>query len=147
MLNLENKRFGKLLAIKKTNKRRPKCNRVIWECICDCGNTCYIDTGKLTDGRVKSCGCLAKDIGKTLMDHASKGLVRIDGTELTHLLSKKIPSNSTTGVRGVSLCGTKYVAGITLAGKRYYLGRFDSLDDAKKARADKEEMIKEKYGI
>ena len=54
-LNLVGKRFGNLTVIEKTNKRL--YNAVLWKCKCDCGNIVYIDTGNLTSGNTKSCGC------------------------------------------------------------------------------------------
>lgn len=31
---------------------------LIWECLCDCGKTTLVPTGKLKSGHTKSCGCL-----------------------------------------------------------------------------------------
>jgi len=47
--------FGKLKVIKLhgKNKRRQS----IWECICECGNTCYPLSTSLVEGKTKSCGC------------------------------------------------------------------------------------------
>lgn len=50
-------RFGKLTCIKPTKKRKLRC--VIWECRCDCGNICYVDTRSLKSGNTSSCGCLS----------------------------------------------------------------------------------------
>lgn len=55
-LDLTNKRYGKLVALEKTEFR--KDGRVVWRCRCDCGNICLCDTHSLQEGRVKSCGCL-----------------------------------------------------------------------------------------
>ncbi len=56
--DLTGKRFGKLVVLKKTNKRYDK--RVVWKCICDCGNEKFANTSVLKNGSVKSCGCLFK---------------------------------------------------------------------------------------
>lgn len=53
--NIVNQRFGKLIAIKATNRREAK--NIIWECKCDCGNTTYISTHTLLSGGSRSCGC------------------------------------------------------------------------------------------
>ena len=55
-LDLTNKRFGKLVALEKTDLR--KDGRVVWKCQCDCGNTILCDTHSLQEERTKSCGCL-----------------------------------------------------------------------------------------
>lgn len=54
--DITGKRFGKLTAVKGTNKRSH--NSVIWSCKCDCGNTNEVVIGDLTTGHTKSCGCL-----------------------------------------------------------------------------------------
>ena len=56
-LHLEGKHFGKLTAIKATEKRSSE-GRVIWQCKCDCGNICLVDTHSLQQGKKSSCGCL-----------------------------------------------------------------------------------------
>ena len=53
------KKFGKLLAIKPTDKRN-NAGRVIWECKCDCGNPnpIFVPSSALKNGNTQSCGCL-----------------------------------------------------------------------------------------
>jgi len=58
-LDLTGKRFGKLVAIRPTEKRDQ--GRVVWYCKCDCGNTCEVSSHSLTTGNTKSCGCLGKE--------------------------------------------------------------------------------------
>lgn len=53
--DLTGKRFGNLIVVKPTDKRKDDC--VIWECKCDCGNTCYVSRKYLTPGYNRSCGC------------------------------------------------------------------------------------------
>lgn len=55
LLDLTGQRFGKLEVIRPTNDRL--AGSVIWECKCDCGNTCLVSTVNLRSGRTKSCGC------------------------------------------------------------------------------------------
>lgn len=54
--DLTNKRFGKLLVVENTNKKRNK--KTIWLCKCDCGNYKEVQVDNLTSGHTKSCGCL-----------------------------------------------------------------------------------------
>lgn len=54
-LDLAGQRFGKLVAIRKTNQR--KYRSVVWECQCDCGNITYQPAGLLIRNEVASCGC------------------------------------------------------------------------------------------
>ena len=57
-LDLTNKKFGKLTALKLHPTKRSKDGRRIWECQCECGNVCYVDTHSLQTQKVSSCGCL-----------------------------------------------------------------------------------------
>lgn len=54
--DLSGKKFGKLLIIKPTEER--KNGSIVWECVCDCGNTVYVNSKNLVCGDTKSCGCL-----------------------------------------------------------------------------------------
>lgn len=58
--DLTGARFGRLTAIKPTEKRQSES--VIWECQCDCGATTYAPVIMLRAGRKKSCGCLQRDV-------------------------------------------------------------------------------------
>lgn len=55
LINLKNKRFGKLIVIKKID-RRSKQGQVYWLCKCDCGNTNEVVGFALRYGWAKSCG-------------------------------------------------------------------------------------------
>lgn len=78
--NLMGRRFGRLVAVEPTQKRVR--GRVVWKCLCDCGNETEADSGQLLAGYKKSCGCLGhpplKDyIGKrfgmlTVTEYAGK---------------------------------------------------------------------------
>ena len=59
--DLIGKRFERLVIIKKTNQSRS--GSVMWECLCDCGNVCFVTTRHLNrkNGVVKSCGCLKEE--------------------------------------------------------------------------------------
>lgn len=47
--DLSGKIFGKLSVIKKHEKRSIN-NRVLWECLCECGNVCIISGDQLNRG-------------------------------------------------------------------------------------------------
>lgn len=70
LIDLTGQKFGLLTVIKKTDK---KCSgKIVWECLCDCGNMVEATGTHLRSGSVKSCGCIMKThghsggIGKTL---------------------------------------------------------------------------------
>lgn len=54
-VDLTGKKFGKLTVIRydHTDKNR----NPIWECLCDCGNTAFVQGHHLKSGHSKSCGC------------------------------------------------------------------------------------------
>lgn len=55
LTNLANQRFGRLVCVIKIGKR--------WHCICDCGNKHSVRATELRRGKVKSCGCLRRELG------------------------------------------------------------------------------------
>lgn len=56
--DLTGQKFGKLTAIKYDHERNGK---IYWLCECECGNTHIVMDSNLTSGKIKSCGCLAKE--------------------------------------------------------------------------------------
>ena len=54
-------KFGHLTVIRDSGKRT-KWNDVIWECLCDCDNICFVNRHALITGNTKSCGCLRKNL-------------------------------------------------------------------------------------
>ncbi len=57
-------KFGRLYVIKDSGKRTNK-GGILWECLCDCGNSCLKVSHSIKSGMVKSCGCLQKEVLKT----------------------------------------------------------------------------------
>lgn len=53
--DLSGRRFGKLVVLCKTEKR--KSGSILWKCQCDCGNLCEKPTNELNSGFAVSCGC------------------------------------------------------------------------------------------
>lgn len=72
--DLSGKIFGKLSVIKKHEKRSIN-NRVLWECLCECGNVCIISGDQLNRGSkggngipTRSCGCLRNNAHNKIKD-------------------------------------------------------------------------------
>lgn len=61
--DITNQRFGRLVVLEPTEQRKQK--KVVWKCLCDCGNEVYVDSSSLSSHNTKSCGCLSKDIART----------------------------------------------------------------------------------
>ena len=56
---LDGKRFGSLVVIgvsPDTSRKDDKRCNTFWDCVCDCGNNCRIQTSYLTKGKRTSCG-------------------------------------------------------------------------------------------
>ena len=61
---LVGQRFGKLV-VQKPATQRNQHGGLLWECLCDCGNTCIVSTNHLHMNNTQSCGCLqGKSIGE-----------------------------------------------------------------------------------
>ncbi|MCL2321750.1 MAG: AP2 domain-containing protein [Oscillospiraceae bacterium] len=73
--DIAGQRFGKLVVIRLTNKR--KNNSAVWECKCDCGNIVEVASDKLCKGSTKSCGCLKKVYSNIIEGQRFERLVTI----------------------------------------------------------------------
>lgn len=58
--NITGQRFGRLVVLESTDIRIRR--RVVWKCLCDCGNTCEVESVNLTRGDTQSCGCLSREV-------------------------------------------------------------------------------------
>lgn len=56
--DLTGQRFGKLVALSRTEKRMDS-GSVVWKCRCDCGKLAEVSARRLIRGKVRSCGCLS----------------------------------------------------------------------------------------
>ncbi|MDY2960390.1 MAG: hypothetical protein SOR72_06315 [Hornefia sp.] len=54
--DIKEKQFGRLVALYPTLNRNAK-GSILWKCLCDCGNNCYVSEDTLVNGSTKSCGC------------------------------------------------------------------------------------------
>lgn len=133
-LNLTQKwigrRFGDLTVVAFEGK---KDHRNMWRCRCDCGNEVVVREICLKNGHTTSCGCKVDP---------SRYCHFVDGTFVEAIQARTMLKNNTSGVRGVYLNQRtqRWVARIGFRGKTYYLGSFENLEDAKKARKLGEEM-------
>ncbi len=59
--DLTGQRFGRLVAVRNTGVRNP-AGGYEWECKCDCGGGRAARVSSLRSGRVRSCGCLFRDV-------------------------------------------------------------------------------------
>lgn len=135
-VDVTGQRFGRLTALYPL-KRNDKKGSVIWRCRCDCGNEVDFSYNVLMYSNVRSCGCQKKEHDQKLRTY----LTHVAGTSVDILKSKKVPTDNTTGYKGVYLIRGKYVAKIVFQKKAYYLGAYERIEEAAEARKEAEEVL------
>ena len=86
------KRFGNLTALYPT-KNRSNDKKVIWHCLCDCGNYIDLSIGCLTSGNTSSCGCLGQSKGENKIELLLKNN-NIDFKRQKHFDNCKFPDTN-----------------------------------------------------
>jgi hypothetical protein len=57
--DLTGQRFGRLVAIRPTERRQSKC--IVWEFQCDCGNRTFKGVNNVMFGNSVGCGCVQRE--------------------------------------------------------------------------------------
>jgi hypothetical protein len=135
-LDITGKIFGKLKAIRKTEKKTEN-NTNIWLCECKCGNYLEVPVSNLINGHTKSCGCHKREY---LTPDSPISKIQ-NGTNLAVLLRKEPNKLNTSGVTGVYyLKGSgKWKAVLQFQNKIVLNRKFDTFADAVKARKKAEQ--------
>lgn len=142
--NIEGKRFGRLTAVKTTQKR-DAAGSIVWECKCDCGNTVFHSVNALNSGKILSCGCLYNESRKTCWENR-KDL--IEDTIVSQLIvSKGVRNNNTSGCTGVyyNKRSGKWESYINFQKKRYFLGSYSEKISAIYARKNAERELHDPF--
>lgn len=135
-VDISNRTYRELTALYPLSQRTHK-GSVIWRCRCSCGRELDLSYNELIYSHRVSCGCWKRERERNL----THLLTHLDGTSIDMIRSKKTPTNSTTGVRGVYRINGKYEAKIVFQKKQYYLGKYDELEDAANARLAAEKLL------
>lgn len=100
-LNLIGKRFGRLVVVKEAGRNKQK--GVVWECRCDCNTIKLYNGSDLQCGKVKSCGCLRREL---LTKHGMVGTsaYRSWASMLQRCNNKNNLHYSYYGGRGLKVC-------------------------------------------
>jgi len=137
--DVTNQTFGRLTALRPTDKRIGRA--VIWECECSCGQKeIFRALDSLRDsGEQQSCGCWLSEISK---ENSKKNFHFVGGTRIESIKNQKLLKNNKSGVRGVHFDNkaNKWRAVIYFQGKQIHLGLFLELNDAAKARQEAEDV-------
>ena len=140
--DITGQRFGKLVAVRRLDEQVH--HQYLWECRCDCGKIVKRSVNTLRSGNTKSCGCLRKT--KLNENRKKYGIITdhvtlVDGTCVEKIHHQKLRTDNTSGHTGVQVCKNRWVATIGFKGKRYYLGVYQNLQDAIRARELKEQEL------
>lgn len=80
---LVGQRFGHLKVKKDTGKRIHRS--IIWECLCDCGNTHEVSSNNLYSGKVNSCGKIDCPYHKTYKDLSGQKFGKLTAIKSTEM--------------------------------------------------------------
>ena len=96
-----NKKFGYLTVLKKTKYR--KHDRVMFLCVCKCGNETYANSSDLKRGRKRSCGCL-KSKNNATNNRSSHPLYKTWISMKYRCYNKNEKRYTDYGGRGIKVC-------------------------------------------
>ena len=106
--DLTGKKFGKLSVLGDSGKR--SCKKILWECLCDCGNRTLACGQDLIQGKKTSCGCVHR---QRLIDRNKANAIHNETkTRLHHVwagikmrcFNPNTPSYKYYGMRGITMC-------------------------------------------
>lgn len=146
--DITGRRYGRLVVLSYTGKGKGELE--VWLCRCDCGNKVELTKRQLYSNSVKSCGCRASE---SRLENCSKAFDKlkeldlIDGTSISKI-SRNIPIKSnTSGYTGVTFSKdkNKWQAQIWFKGVKYFLGRYDSKDEAHEAYEKAKEKLHKEF--
>lgn len=75
--DLTGQRFGRLVALDYKSSHDKQ--HLVWRCKCDCGNETFVASSSLVTGTTKSCGCLRKEVSRTIKKDVKVVGVEDDG--------------------------------------------------------------------
>lgn len=111
----------------------------IYKCLCDCGKEVEVLGNNLT--QTNSCGCINDENRAKMIPEERFGI--IEHTSITMLSSNKIATNNTSGIKGVSYHKqkNKWTSRLSFKGKSYWLGAYNTIEEATTARKIAEEKL------
>lgn len=129
--DITGKKYGELKVLEFAGFEN---NERMWKCQCACGKIVYKSTYTLNSGRTNSCGHLVPEKAAQIADC---------GTNPAAIMSEKLSARNKSGVKGVYFDKNrgKWSADIMFRGKKYRLGRYEKLEDAKKVRKLAEDRL------
>ena len=102
--DITGKKYGKLKVIEEAERKN---KRIMWKCLCDCGNVTVVSSNNLKYGHTQSCGCYQRK--RTKEGHIKHGgtytrLFTIYQGMKRRCYSEKEPNYRKYGGRGIKIC-------------------------------------------
>ena len=100
MIDLQGKRFGRLVVLKKAESQTTPNGSVktMWECRCDCGNVVVRSSQNLRNASCPSCGCKKQE------ETSERRLTDLSGKQFGRLTVLKRVFDSTKAVKWLCQC-------------------------------------------
>jgi hypothetical protein len=126
-------------AIKDTGRREylpPGYTSPIWLWQCVCGKIFELSIGRMRNRKLPSCGCKTLELRRKNIRNIIKKISFYKGTLINKLKSSNSKAHNKLGIKGIyqHKKTKRYFMRITIAGKRYHKGYFDTIEEAVKAR-------------
>lgn len=113
LIDLTGKRFERLVVVRLAGTDRR--GEALWECKCDCGKTSCVLGSHLRAKRIRSCGCLQKELSAIRIEkNRGKGNTKHGGTQTrlyqiwanmkTRCLNQNNRAYKWYGALGVTIC-------------------------------------------
>lgn len=95
--DLQGQKFGRLTVLCDSGSR-DSSGSVLWMCQCECGNTALCSTHDLNRGGTKSCGCLQRELAKSIgAITGGRNLIDLTGKKFGRLTVVKRADNDKNG--------------------------------------------------
>ena len=107
IIDLTGKTFGRLTVMALSEPPKPtKYKALYWLCRCDCGNQTIVSGGNLSSGKIKSCGCLRKELTEKNKKHGmcDTRLYHIYQAMKARCFNANHNKYKNYGGRGISIC-------------------------------------------
>jgi hypothetical protein len=104
--NLTGRKFGRL-EVKALSDHRAKNNKILWHCVCDCGNETDVLAASLKRMTSQSCGCLRKEMlsqSKTTHGKSASREMRSYSQMKQRCCNKENKDYAFWGGKGVTIC-------------------------------------------
>jgi hypothetical protein len=100
-IDLMGQRFGRLAVVERVKVKNGKS---YWRCKCDCGGTKNAYSTDLMLGKVRSCGCLKKEISPKTHGMTKTRIYAIWTDMKTRCCNKNDKHYAYYGLRGITIC-------------------------------------------